>query len=343
MTDSPDDSDRVDSSSESKESAPHSLGGPRQTQGYLRNLLDANGLRPRRQLGQNFLIDLNLLEMLVESAHVGPEDVVLEVGSGTGGLTSRLGALAKRVVTVEIDPGFQRLVRREIAGLSNVELICGDVLEGKNKINPEVMAAVRRALDETGRSHFHLVANLPYDVATSVVGNLMLEDAEVRSLTITVQYEVGQRMIAEPGKKDYGPLSVLIQRLGRARWLRTLGPSVFWPRPNVDSCFLRIEVDPGGRADLPQMRIWHRFVRDLFMHRRKTLRSAIASIPGYKQIKPKLDGVLAGLGIPGEVRAETLAPAQLFDLHAALLPLVGLESIAGDDGSPEEAGHSDGN
>ena len=343
MTDIPDEPAIPETPDAPEESESRSLGGPRQTQGYLRNLLDANGLRPRRQLGQNFLIDLNLLEMLVESAHVGPDDVVLEVGAGTGGLTSRLGALAKRVVTVEIDPGFQRLVRREIAGLSNVELICGDVLDGKNKINPEVMAAVRRALDETGRSHYQLVANLPYDVATSVVGNLMLEDPDITSLTITVQFEVGQRMIAEPGKKDYGPLSVLIQRLGRARWLRTLGPTVFWPRPNVDSCFLRIEVDPEKRVDLPHLRVWHRFVRDLFMHRRKTLRSGIVSIPGYKQAKPRIDGVLAALGIPGDVRAETLAPSQLFDLHAALVPLLAGGGPIEDANSADAGDQSDGN
>jgi 16S rRNA (adenine1518-N6/adenine1519-N6)-dimethyltransferase len=293
---------------------PPSRGGPRQTSSYLKELLQSQGLRPRRQLGQNFLIDLNLLELLVHAATIEPSDVVLEVGAGTGGLTTRLAAIAAGVVAVEIDPGFHRLVAREVASLPNVELLHADALAGKNKMNPDVTAAVRRMLERKNAPYYRLVANLPYDVASCVVGNLLVDELPVRSLTITVQYEVGLRMAAPPGSRDYGPLSVLIQRVGTVEWVRTLPPTVFWPRPKVDSCILRIDVDESKRRSLEQLRVWHRFVRDLFMQRRKMLRSAVASIPGYKLMKPKLDGLMEELGISGEVRCEQLTHDELWSL-----------------------------
>src|SRR5688572_14779387 len=124
--------------SANEEYVPVGPGGQRQTSSYLRELLESQGLRPRRQLGQNFLIDLNLLELLVKSASIEPTDVVLEVGAGTGGLTTRLAAAAAGVVAVEIDPGFHRLVSREVESLPNVELLHADALAGKNKMNPDV-------------------------------------------------------------------------------------------------------------------------------------------------------------------------------------------------------------
>lgn len=302
--------------SHANERPPH--GGTRQTSSYLRELLDSQGLRPRRQLGQNFLIDLNLLELLVSAATVGPADVVLEIGAGTGGLTTRLAALAAGVVAVEIDPGFHRLVAKEVASLPNVELIHADALAGKNKLNPVVRAAVARMLEHHGAAFYRLVANLPYDVATSVVGNILVDELPIRSMTITVQYEVGMRMVAQPGSKDYGPLSAMIQRVGEIEWVRTLPPTVFWPRPKVDSCIVRIDVDDSKRHPLEKLREWNLFVRALFMQRRKMLRSAIASVPGYKSVKPRLNALLEELDIAGEVRCEQLTHDELWSLWESL-------------------------
>jgi 16S rRNA (adenine1518-N6/adenine1519-N6)-dimethyltransferase len=293
-------------------------GGPRQTTSYLRELLDSQGLRPRRQLGQNFLIDLNLLELLVGAATVGPTDVILEIGAGTGGLTTRLAAISAGVVAVEIDPGFHRLVAREVASLPNVELIHADALAGKNKLNPVVRDAVARMLEKHRAKFYRLVANLPYDVATSVVGNILVDDLPIRSMTITVQYEVGMRMVAQPGSKDYGPMSAMIQRVGKIEWVRTLPPTVFWPRPKVDSCIVRIDVDDSKRHPLEKLREWNLFVRALFMQRRKMLRSAIASVPGYKSVKPRLNALLDELDITGDVRCEQLTHDELWSLWEKL-------------------------
>jgi len=310
--------DEDDAATESGKADRPTPGGPRQTTSYLRELLASQGLRPRRQLGQNFLIDLNLLELLVNAATIGPKDVVLEVGAGTGGLTTRLAALAAGVVAVEIDPGFHRLVSREVAALPNIELFHADALAGKNKLNPDVVAAVARMLEKHGAGFYRLVANLPYDVATSVVGNILVHELPIRSMTITVQYEVGMRMVAQPGSRDYGPLSAMIQRVGTIEWVRTLPPTVFWPRPKVDSCIVRIDVDDSKRHPLDKLREWNKFVRALFMQRRKMLRSAIASVPGFKELKPKLNVLLDDLDIAGEVRCEQLTHEELWSIWERL-------------------------
>lgn len=297
-------------------------GGGRQTRTYLMEMLEANGLSPRRQLGQNFLIDLNLLNLLVEAAPIGKQDVILEVGAGTGGLTSRLAEKAGYVVSVEIDPGFYQLASRETRNLPNVTLLHQDALANKNEISPDVLNEIRAAMQRLGASEFHLVANLPYDVAALVIANLLIGDDPIRSLTFTVQLEMGERIAAPPDVKDYGPLSVLAQTVGHVSWIRTLPPSVFWPRPKVQSAILRIDVDQSKRQDLPRLRKIHRFVRDLFMHRRKTLRSGIASIPGYKQFKPRLNECFEKVGLSGDCRAEQLTPEELTSLYDALAELM---------------------
>lgn len=289
-------------------------GGKHQTRSYLQGMLEANGLRPRRQLGQNFLIDLNLLELLVRASSLRPDDVVLEIGTGTGGLTSRVAERVAHVVSVEIDPGFHKLAQRETQHLSNITLLQCDALAGKNKLNPLVVDTLGEVLQRTGASRYELVANLPYDVSTAVIGNLLLNDLPIGAATVTVQQEFGERLVATPGSKDYGPLSILVQRVGDAQWVRTLPPTVFWPRPKVVSAIIRIHVHPEKRADLPFLRQFHAFLRDLFIHRRKVLRAALASMPSGRMPKREVDEILSKLNLEGSLRAEQLSPSQLEEL-----------------------------
>lgn len=303
----------------------------RQTLTYLSNLLASQGLRAKRQLGQNFLIDLNLLDLLVRSANLHESDVVLEVGAGTGGLTTRLAQAAGHVVSVEIDAGFHRLVQQEVGALSNVTLLHADVLAGKNRIEPSVLEAVRRAMEHLGVDHYHLVANLPYDVASAVIANLLLDELPVRTLTFTVQYEVAMRILASPGHKDYGPLAVLVRTVGGASLVRTLKPSAFWPRPKVNSAFVRIEVAPGGPPRFDDLARFHHFVRMLFIHRRKNLRGSIAGISEYKPLKKRIPALLSEIGLDRDNRAEELAPDVLYRLFHQLESALKADEDAGDD------------
>lgn len=279
---------------------------PRQTQSYLRNLFDEHGIRPKNKLGQNFLIDLNLLELLVRTAELKRDDVVLEVGSGTGSLTSLLAKEAGAVLSVELDPAFYELAEEAVAGLDTVRLLHADALRNKNNLNPGMMDALEALRLQLGCTQRKLVANLPYAVATPVISNLLLSDFPFERMVVTVQWEIAERLMAKPATKDYSSLAVLVQSLAQVELVRQLSPTVFWPMPKVDSAFVLIKPDEAKRrhvGDVVQFRV---FLRDLYTHRRKNLRGALTGWPSGRKSKEDVDRKLEELGIDGTVRAENL-------------------------------------
>jgi 16S rRNA (adenine1518-N6/adenine1519-N6)-dimethyltransferase len=279
---------------------------PRQTLSYLRNLFAERGLRPKNKLGQNFLIDLNLLDLLVRSAELSREDLALEVGSGTGSLTARLADLAGAVFSVEVDPAFYTLARETTAGRDNVHLVHADILKNKNLLNPPVTEALADFRARSGYTRFKLVANLPYAVATPVIANLLMADPTLERMVVMVQWEMAERLTAAPGSKDFGALSVLVQSLADVELIRRLPPAAFWPRPLVASAIVRIRPDARKRSrvgDVPRFRY---FLRDLYVHRRKNLRGALAGLPSGRVPRAEVDRKLAELGLPGTIRSEAL-------------------------------------
>jgi 16S rRNA (adenine1518-N6/adenine1519-N6)-dimethyltransferase len=279
----------------------------RQTLSYLRNLFEERGLHPKSKLGQNFLIDLNLLEVLLKAAELSPDDLVLEVGSGTGSLTVRLSEAAGGVVSVEVDPDFATMTDEVVtAHRDRVALIHADVLKNKNELNPVVLRAVHDLKERTRTVTVKLVANLPYSVATPVISNLLLSNVPVERMVVTVQWEIAERLMAMPGTKDYGALAVLVQSVARVTLVRKLPPTVFWPRPQVDSAIVKIVPDAGKRAAVGDVFKFRNFLRDLYAHRRKNLRGGLVSMAGRGLGKQEVDAKLADLGIDGKVRAETL-------------------------------------
>jgi 16S rRNA (adenine1518-N6/adenine1519-N6)-dimethyltransferase len=280
---------------------------PRQTQSYLRQLFEERGIRPKNKLGQNFLVDLNLLDLLVRSAELTPEDLALEVGGGTGGLTALLAEHAGAVVSVEIDEAFAELIREITADFGErVRLVRTDVLRGKNELNPAVLQAVAEQAERHGTKRLKLTANLPYAVATPVISNLLLTDLVVERMVVTVQWEIAERLAAAPGIKDYGALSVLVQSLADVELVRRLPPSVFWPRPAVDSAIVLIRPNAAKRAEVGDVQRFRNFLRDLYAHRRKNLRGALVSMAGRDWSKAEVDARLDRLGIDGALRAEVL-------------------------------------
>jgi 16S rRNA (adenine1518-N6/adenine1519-N6)-dimethyltransferase len=279
----------------------------RQTLSYLRTLFEERGLHPKCKLGQNFLIDLNLIEVLLRAADLSPDDLVLEVGSGTGSLTARLSELAGGVVSVEVDPDFATMTDEVVnAHRDRVALIHADVLKNKNELNPTVLRAVQDLKARTNTVTIKLVANLPYAVATPVISNLLLSDVSVERMVVTVQWEIAERLMAIPGTKDYGALAVLVQSIADVTLVRKLPPTVFWPRPQVDSAIVKIVPNAGKRAAVGDVVKFRTFLRDLYAHRRKNLRGGLVSMAGRGLGKQEVDAKLAALGIEGTVRAETL-------------------------------------
>ena len=299
----------------------------RQTTAYLKQLFEQVGFRIDTKRGQNFLVDLNLLDLLERSAGILPDDVVLEVGTGTGALTERLARAAGHVVTAEIDPRLAQLARDRLFECDNVALVEGDVLASKHRFAPPVLAALDAALAASPTGRLLLVANLPYCVATPVISNLLALPRPFDSATVTVQREMAERMTATAGSHSYNALSVWIGAQCRSEIVRVLPPSVFWPRPKVDSAIVRLDLEPDRRAAIGDLGRLHDFVRDVFCHRRKLLRGVLVRMAtgtqksdrqksGDKEAaKQVVEQVFALMDFTATARAEDIPPDRFVHLE----------------------------
>ena len=277
-----------------------------QTLSFLLGRFSEAGIRPRTKLGQNFLVDLNLQRILLDTADLGSRDVVLEVGTGTASLTLLMAPKVAAMVTVELDRELFRLAAEELGRLDNVTMLQLDVLKNKNRLDPDVLEAVSRHLDAAPDRQFKLVANLPYNVATPIITNLLAGDLPPRSMTVTIQKELADRMVARPGSKDYGALSIWLQSQCRTEIVRVIPPSAFWPRPKVTSAIVKITLVDRLRERIGDRKRFHSFVRSMFFHRRKFLRSELLSVFKNRLAKPDIDEILSDLGLDGTMRAEQL-------------------------------------
>lgn len=277
-----------------------------QTKHEIEGLLAAAGIRSNKKLGQNFLIDLNLMRKLIAAADIQKDDIVLEVGCGTGSFTESLAEVAGFVVGVEIDKTLAWIVKGRVESFDNVEIINADVLENKNRLCAEAVAAVERAKDKFG-GRVLLVANLPYGVAAAVMANLiggaqLLADV----MYVTVQKEVAERMAAKAGGHRYGVMSILMDATGKAEILRVLPASVFWPRPKVESAMVRFVRDEAKAARIADMGLFREVVGLFMGHRRKMLKGCTKFAEGRLAAVSDWGEVFEACGVDGTVRAEVL-------------------------------------
>jgi 16S rRNA (adenine1518-N6/adenine1519-N6)-dimethyltransferase len=289
----------------------------RQTLSHIQRELSSRGIRPKNKLGQNFLIDLNLIDLIVRTAELSRDDLALEIGSGTGSLTAKLAAEAGAVVSVELDPIVHSLASDHVRDYSNVRLLNLDALRNKNELNPGVLQAIDAATKDLGCTRLKLVANLPYAVATPVIANLLIQGRPIERMVVTVQWEIAERLTAAPRTSQFSAVSVLVQSLADVSIVRRLAPSVFWPRPKVESAIVRIDPDPQKRARIDDVQSFRDFLRDLYVHRRKNLRGALSGWPSGRREKGAVDQLLAKLELPGTKRAEELSIEQHQELWRA--------------------------
>ena len=278
----------------------------RQTKTFRIERFREMGIRPATRHGQNFLIDLNLHRLLVNSAELTDQDVVLEVGTGTGGITQLVAERAAAVVTVEIDGHLFELASEMLIDFKNVTMLHVDALKNKNRFNPVVMEAVGEQLAADPNRRLKLVANLPYNIATPVLSNLLACEHTPHSMVATIQKELADRIVAQPWSKDYSALSVWVQCQADAEIIRIMPPSVFWPAPKVDSAIIRIVVDPERRAAVPDLRFFHEFTKAIFLHRRKFLRANVVSALKGELEKPAVDEILTQMNFADDARTEQL-------------------------------------
>jgi 16S rRNA (adenine1518-N6/adenine1519-N6)-dimethyltransferase len=286
----------------------------RQTRSYLMSLFQQHGINPRGDLGQNFLIDVNLIELAVRAADLGAADLALEIGSGTGGMTAFLAESAGHVISVDIDANMMKLAAEAVRDCANVTLVNQDVLKNKNTLSPELCSLIRERLAALRGGRLKLVANLPYSVATPVIANLIASDLPWERMVCTIQWELAEKMAAEQGGSGYGALSVWVQSQATIRILRRLGPNVFWPRPKVDSAIVSIWRDREAAARIQDRVFYLDFVRRLFTQRRKLVRGVVAGMYRKQLDKADVDTLLVAAGIPADARPEQLDTTSLIRL-----------------------------
>lgn len=289
-----------------------------QTKRQIQELLTAAGVAPNRRLGQHFLVDLNLMRLVVDSAGIGPCDVVLEIGTGTASLTEALAEQAGQIVTVELDTTLAGIARSRLAEKANVQPLHTDALSNKGSMAPAVMEAVAAARTKLGGTpRTLLVANLPYDVASPIMINLVKGPLIVDAMCVTVQKEVAERMIASPGRRDYGTLSIFLQATGKVERLRTLPPSAFWPPPQVDSAIVRYTRDPAKVHSIEDMGLFGAVVSLFIGHRRKMLRACVKAAPPELPARDLWSGIFERCSIDPTCRPEELSPDQYVALANA--------------------------
>ena len=284
----------------------------------LREQLDGYGFRPSKKLGQNFLLDVNLTRAIADSLPLDQDSLVLEIGAGAGLLTRELAERAGMVVAVEVDPKLVEFLQDTIPewGGGPVELVVGDILEN-GELSPGCVAALREhGVEDRG---FVCISNLPYSVAGPTLSALACAHWSPREMVCLCQWEMGQRILAEPGSRDFGGLTALLASCYRGRLLRSVPAEVFRPRPNVRSALVGLSALEGGLLERPasERREFSRFLQAVFGARRKVLRNALGRVSDKD---PELVAEAAGLdaGVLG-LRPEGLAPDQLLRLHRACL------------------------
>jgi 16S rRNA (adenine1518-N6/adenine1519-N6)-dimethyltransferase len=239
----------------------------------------------KKSLGQNFLFDPAILGRIIEAASIGPDDTIVEIGPGPGRLTTLLSKVAKKVVAIELDSDLYIKLQDELAGRENVELVLGDALKYR--------------YDDLGS--FKVVANIPYYITTPIIFSLLAARDNLVSMTLTIQKEVAQRIVANPGTKDYGVLSLAVQYHADPEIKFIIPAGAFRPVPKVDSAVIHIHIRKTPKVIVADEALLFKIIRAGFSQRRKTLSNAL------KPLMPDIKDVLIDTGIDPGRRGETLS------------------------------------
>jgi len=270
--------------------------------GETKKILQKHGLRPKKKFGQNFLINEEIMERILEAAELVPDDLVVEIGPGLGGLTQQLAQRAGGLLAIEIDEQLVSVLEQVLAVYPNVKLIRGDIL--KLDLDREV-----KQFFPNVKFPYKIVANLPYYITTPIVMGLLEQKKQISSMVLMVQKEVGERMQASPGTKAYGSLSIAVQYYADIKLIQRVPPSSFRPAPEVDSVVIKLEMRATPKVEPRDEQLFFQVVRGAFAQRRKTLVNSLSNT--FPKIhKGELVSILGRLNIDPNVRGEQLSLEQ---------------------------------
>ena len=275
----------------------------------LKEVLERHGFKFSKALGQNFLIDGNIVRKIVSESNITKDDYVLEIGPGMGTLTEELALRAKKVIAVELDKNLLPILDETLGIYDNVEIIHGDILD----------IDIEKLIEEKCEGGpIKVVANLPYYVTTPIIGKLIESDLKLESITVMVQKEVADRMASGPGSKVYGSLSVFVNFYSHPEIVVKVPKTVFIPQPKIDSSVIKLNL----KKELPDIDKDKLFkvVKAGFSKRRKTILNALSSY-GFNIEKDDIRQVLESLDISPSERAENLSPEEFIKISKALPPL----------------------
>lgn len=272
-------------------------------------ILHKHNFAIQKKYGQNFLVDMGVLDRIIRAAEITAEDFVLEIGPGIGTMTQYLAEHAREVAAVEIDKNLIPILEETLAPYRNVTVINQDIL----KMNVKELAEEKNA----GRP-IKIVANLPYYITTPILMSLFEEHVPFESVTVMVQKEVAERMQAAPGTKEYGALSLAVQYHAKPEIVANVPPNCFIPRPSVGSAVIRLtryEVPPVSVKDEEKL---FAVIRASFNQRRKTLANSLGNAPKLAVSKERVTQVLEEMGLSPTIRGEALSLEQFADLSNRL-------------------------
>ena len=272
-------------------------------------VLKKHQFRMQKKYGQNFLIDANILNKIIEAAQITEKDCVLEIGPGIGTMTQYLAEAAGKVIAVEIDRGLIPVLEDTLSSYDNVVALCEDIL----KMDLEALSR------ENGGRPIKVVANLPYYITTPIIMGLFESHIPLASITVMVQSEVAERMRTGPGSKDYGALSLAVQYYARPEIVARVPASCFLPRPNVDSAVVRLTKYEKPPVEAADEAFLFAVIRASFNQRRKTLANGLANAGGINVTRGQVETALDEMGLSKTVRGETLTLEQFTELSNRLL------------------------
>lgn len=263
---------------------------------YTKAILAAHGFSMQKKYGQNFLIDVNVVQNIVDQGEITKEDCVLEIGPGIGTMTQYLCEAAKQVIAVEIDKALIPVLEDTLSTYKNVTVINEDIL----KVN------IKELADKYNDGKpMKVVANLPYYITTPIIMELFEKKVPLKSITVMVQKEVAVRMQEGPGSKDYGALSLAVQYYSDAHMEFVVKPECFIPRPNVDSAVIRMDVYEKPPVEVKDEELLFKIIKATFGQRRKTMMNSLSNAPYLNLSKERVAEILEEMGKPLTVRGET--------------------------------------
>jgi 16S rRNA (adenine1518-N6/adenine1519-N6)-dimethyltransferase len=282
------------------------LASPRETKA----IIDSYSFSFQKKFGQNFLVDSNVLENIIEKAGITEDDLVLEIGPGIGTMTQYLCESAREVVAIEIDETLIPILNYTLEDYDNVEIINDDALK------TDIEKIVKK---KNGGKPIKVVANLPYYITTPIIMGLLEGKAPIESITIMVQKEVAERMQTGPGSKDYGALSLAVQYYADANILMTVPASCFMPRPKVDSSVIKLDIYDKPPVDVCDEEMMFKIIRASFNQRRKTLVNGLKNASNLPFTKEEIEESIEKLGEDVRVRGEKLTLEQFAKLTNILM------------------------